>query len=302
MLLTRFVIYSLRQRTDYFPFSGISKLRRSSADATLLSSSYFSHRVVVVYNPGSMRRRARINQVVSDFARKPLSQSRILDLACLEGDFAAEFAVRDAEVLGIEGRRTNLDRASARFPIPNLRFVQDDVRQLTREKYGIFDVVLCLGILYHLDAPDCFRLLESVAEVCTSFAVIDTHISLERDEVARYKGNEYWGRYCTEYDSQPSPEQVEGSTWSSIGNLRSFWLTKPSLVNAIIDAGFNSVYECQYPAWDHESDRLTLIALKGERERILAVPFDEEILGERMSEIPKVAYQLSHRMKPEPEA
>lgn len=260
----------------------------------------FHIRVVAVYNRGSMRRRARMNQVVSDFARKPLSQSRILDLACLEGGFAAEFAVRGAEVLGIEGRRTNLDRASARFPIPNLRFVQDDVRQLTREKYGTFDVVLCLGILYHLDAPDCFRLLESVAEVCTGFAVIDTLIGLERDEVVRYKGNEYWGRYFTEYDRKPSPEQVEESAGSSIGNLRSFWPTKPSLINAIIDAGFNSVYQFQYPAWDHESDRLTLIALKGERERILAVPFDEEILGERMSEIPKVAYQLSHRMKPEP--
>lgn len=249
-----------------------------------------------------MRRRARINQVVSDFSRKPLSESRILDLACLEGDFAAEFAVRDAEVLGIEGRRANLDRASARFPIPNLSFVQDDVRQLTREKYGTFDVVLCLGVLYHLDAPDCFRLLESVAEVCTSFAVIDTQVGLERDEVVRYKGNEYWGRYFAEYDSPPSPEQMEESVWSAIGNLRSFWPTKPSLINAIIDAGFNSVYECQYPAWDIESDRVTLIALKSKRERILAVPFDEEILGERMSETPKVAYQVSqsHRMKPEP--
>ena len=247
-----------------------------------------------------MRRRARINQLVADFARKPLSQSRILDLASLEGDFAAEFAVRGAEVLGIEGRRTNLDRASAQFPLPNLKFVQDDVRHLSRERYGSFDIVLCLGILYHLDAPDCFRLLESVAEVCTGFAVIDTLIGFERDEVVSYKGNEYWGRYFTEYDSTPSPEQMEKNAGSSMGNLRSFWPTKPSLVNAIIDAGFNSVYECQYPAWDHESDRLTLISLKGERERILAVPFDEEILSERMSEVPKAAYQLSqpHRMKP----
>lgn len=236
-----------------------------------------------------MRRRARINQIVSDSARKPLHQSRILDLASLEGDFSAEFALRGAEVLGVEGRRTNVQRAAARFSLPNLRFVQDDVRNVSREKYGEFDVVLCLGILYHLDAPDCFKLLEAVAGACIDIAIIDTHVSLTRDEIVEYKGHEYWGWRYTEYSREPTPEKTEESTWASIGNLRSFWPTKPSLVNAIVDAGFNSVYECQYPAWnDIPSDRVALVALKGKRERILAVDFDEGILGERVDEVPKV--------------
>src|SRR5690348_3563457 len=145
-----------------------------------------------------MRRRARIAQIVSDSARKPLSQSRILDLASLEGDFSAEFALRGAEVLGVEGRRANVERASARFSFPNLRFVQDDVRNVCRRKYGEFDIVLCLGILYHLDAPDCFRLLEAIAEVCIDIAVIDTHVGLTRDEVVEYQGREYRGRRFTE--------------------------------------------------------------------------------------------------------
>jgi hypothetical protein len=236
-----------------------------------------------------MRRRARINQIVSDSVRKPLSESRILDLASLEGDFSAEFAFRGAEVLGVEGRRTNIERAAARFSLPNLRFVQDDVRNISREKYGEFDVVLCLGILYHLDAPDCFKLLEAIAEVCIDITIIDTHISLTRDEIVKYKGHEYRGRLYTEYSREPTPEQTEKSTWASIGNLRSFWPTKPSLVNAIVDAGFNSVYECLYPAWnDIPSDRVALVAQKGKRERILAADFDEGILDERVDEVPKV--------------
>ena len=236
-----------------------------------------------------MRRRARINQVVSDFARKPLSGSRILDLASLEGDFSAELALRGAQVLGVEGRGTNIRRAMARFPLPNLRFVQDDVRNVSRGKYGEFDVVLCLGILYHLDAPDCFKLLEAIAEVCIDVAIIDTHVSFSRDEPVEYKGHEYWGWRYTEYGRAPTAEETEDSTWASIGNLRSFWPTKPSLVNAIVDAGFNSVYECQYPAWnDIPSDRVTLVARKGKREGILVGEFDKAILTERVDEVSRI--------------
>ena len=236
-----------------------------------------------------MRRRARINQIVIDYSRKPLSESRILDLACLEGDFSAEFAFRGAEVVGIEGRRINLERANARFSFPTLKFIQDDVRNLSREKYGKFDVVLCMGILYHLDEPDCFKLLESIAGVCTGFAVIDTHISFTGNEIVTYKDHEYRGWHYIEYKNKPNAEQQEKSTWASINNVKSFWPTKPSLINALIDAGFNSVYECQYPAWnDIPADRVALIALKGNKEKILAVPFEETILGERVDEIPRV--------------
>jgi hypothetical protein len=63
-----------------------------------------------------MRRRARITQIVCDFSRKPLSESRVLDLACLEGHSSAEMALRGAQVLAIEGRRSNLERAQALFP------------------------------------------------------------------------------------------------------------------------------------------------------------------------------------------
>lgn len=237
-----------------------------------------------------MRRLARIVQMVSDAARKPLSELRILDLASLEGRFSAEFACRGANVLGIEGRRSNVDRAQARYSLPNLRFVHDDVRNVCREKYGEFDVVLCLGILYHLDAPDCFKLLRVIAEVCTGTAIIDTHFSLRRDQIVTYRGQQYAGWKFTEYSYEPTPEQTERSKWASIGNLRSFWPTKPSLVNAIADAGFNSVYECQYPAWnDIPTDRVALVAMKGSKERILSAEFDPGILEERIDEVAKVS-------------
>jgi len=240
-----------------------------------------------------MRRRLRINQIVSDFAPKPLNQCRILDIASLEGGYSAEFAKRGAEVLGVEGRQINIERAKARHTMPNLKFVRDDVRNISREKYGEFDIVLCLGILYHLDAPECFKLLELIGEVCTGFAIIDTHFAIKPDEVVKYNDREYHGWRFIEYDHEPTEKETEETVWASIGNRESFWMTKPSLVNAIVDAGFNSVYESQYPAWnDIPADRVAMIAVKGAKQELLNndfnYSFDEEILNERVDETPKV--------------
>ena len=236
-----------------------------------------------------MRRRARIVQIVRDFSRKPLSDCRVLDLACLEGDFAAELAMRGAQALGIEGRASNIERGRARHPMKSLQFTQDDVRNLSREKYGQFDIVLCLGILYHLDAPECFKLLRSIAEVCTGFAVIDTHVSLTPNTQRSYDGRTYSGSFYTEYERRPSSDEQERKVWAAIDNCQSFWPSKPSLVNAVIDAGFVSAYECQYPAWnDIPADRVALVALKGEREKVLSENIDDALYHERLDETPRV--------------
>src|SRR5689334_6913304 len=53
----------------------------------------------------------RIVQVVSDVAKKPVSELRVLDLACLEGQYAVEFARQGAQVMAIEAREANIEKA-----------------------------------------------------------------------------------------------------------------------------------------------------------------------------------------------
>jgi SAM-dependent methyltransferase len=248
-----------------------------------------------------MRRRVRVNQMVLDHLAKPINTARVLDLGSLNGHFAAEFACRGATVVGLEGRATNVVHAKELFPLPNLTFVQDDVRNLSRAKYGTFDVVLCLGLLYHLDAPACFQVLEAIADVCTGVAVIDTHIALTRDVRVQYKRRDYFGWRYQEYAKRPTADEQEQANWSSIGNLASFWPTKSSLVNAIRDGGFTSVYECHYPAWnDIPADRVALVALKNQSATILAVPDEPAIYGERLDETPKTPAIQSHSSGPRP--
>jgi hypothetical protein len=222
----------------------------------------------------------RILQLVADVAGQPLDQLRILDLACLEGQYAVEFARQGATVVGIEGREGNI--AKARFAkdalgLSNLEFYQDDVRNLSVEKYGEFDVVLCLGLLYHLDAPDVFDFMERIARVCRRFAVIDTYISLAAKERYSYGGREYRGRNYFEHLEESSVDERLKNAWASLDNPRSVWLTRPSLLNLLTHIGFTSAYECHTPAEPKKlKDRITLMAIKGRPQQLLNVTAPSE--------------------------
>jgi len=238
----------------------------------------------------------RIVEIVADVAGEPLENLRVLDLACLEGLYAIELARHGAKAVAIEGREANIEKA--RFTkdvlsLDNLELIKDDVRNLSKEKYGYFDVVLCLGILYHLDVPDLFHFMEKIAEVCQRFTVIDTYISLSDKESHVYKGREYWGRPYIEYSANASAEEKANALWSSLDNPRSFWITRPSLYNLLSEVGFTSVYECHNPPiLSQPYDRITLLAIKGRRENLISSPL--------VNELPKDAWPEKQRKEIHP--
>jgi Methyltransferase domain len=217
----------------------------------------------------------RILQMVADVARCPLSSLRVLDLACLEGLYAIEFARQGATVVGIEGRAASLEKArfaGQTLGLNQLEFYQDDVRNLSSMKYGRFDVVLCLGILYHLDMPDAILFLEQIAAVCQGFAIIDTHIGLPQKSYS-HNGHTYWGQNYIEHNPASTAAERQQNLWASLDNPDSFWFTRTALLNALSHVGFTSVYECWMPAeHDKPSDRLTLIALKGQPQALRCAP------------------------------
>lgn len=219
----------------------------------------------------------RIVQIVADITNQPLRSLRVLDLACLEGLYGIEFARHGAEVVGIEGREANIEKArfvKDALSLNNISLVQDDVRNLSAEKYGHFDIVLCLGILYHLDAPDVFHFVEKISDICRRVAFIDTHVAVSADTSYSYKGHEYHGWSFTEHPTEASPEAKLKSTWASLDNVKSFWLTVPSLFNLLSNSNFTSAYECHNPAvpWWPQSHKHTFVAIKGQRVELLSTP------------------------------
>lgn len=81
---------------------------------------------------------------------------RVLDIGCADGYFSFLMEQRGAaEVVAIDYRR----RTSSGFDIAHrllrskVRFHDDNVYNLTPERYGTFDIVLFFGVLYHLRNP-----------------------------------------------------------------------------------------------------------------------------------------------------
>jgi 2-polyprenyl-3-methyl-5-hydroxy-6-metoxy-1,4-benzoquinol methylase len=216
-------------------------------------------------------------RIVKDFGYGTLGGVRILDLGCLEGLFAIEFARMGAETVGVELRKANIEKA--RFAknilhVDRCRLVQDDVRNISIEKFGVFQIILCAGILYHLDMPDLVRFIQQMTEMCSHLLIVDTHIALENLRENQFElgrlvtksvdEKTYRGRYFIEHPPGSSPQEIEQRRWSSADNPQSFWFTRTSLYHALLTSGFATVYESLQ---DHskpieDTDRLTFIAVK----------------------------------------
>jgi SAM-dependent methyltransferase len=224
----------------------------------------------------------RIFQIACDLSTKPLNACRVLDLGCLDGQFSIEFALAGAEVTGIEIREANIQKAlfaKEVLDLDNLEFVHQDVRTISYPEYGKFDVILCSGILYHLNTPDVFTVIERMYEMSERLLIVDTHISLSPLDTVTHRGHTYYGKHWREYSDEDAELAKRTNLWASWGNPTSFMFTRPSLVNCLGQAGFSSVYECfnpphlnfGQPGLEHK-DRCTFVAINGHKRTLVTSP------------------------------
>lgn len=214
----------------------------------------------------------RILQIASDLVKKPLSQCRVLDLACLEGHYGIEFALHGCTVVGIEGREASIAKCEfvkRELGLDRIQFFQDDARNLGPEKYGEFDIVICSGLLYHLPAKDAWNLLRSMHETCRGLVIIDTFIALSSQMTIEIDGSIYHGHIYREHDEADSADEKLKKLWASLDNDSSFWFTEPSLMNLLAKAGFSSLFDVLTPTMPGNlRDRKTYVAIKGSRTEI----------------------------------
>jgi len=110
-----------------------------------------------------------------------LEGKRVLDLASNAGYWSLASVEAGCDyVLGIEGRQMHVDQAELVFEVKGVEkeryeFVQGDIFQTNFKEYGEFDVVLCLGLFYHVSKH--VELLEKIAEVNTDILIIDTRVA-----------------------------------------------------------------------------------------------------------------------------
>jgi len=235
------------------------------------------------YYPAHQEIMKIINQQLGgNFKRK-----RVIDIGCLEGYFSAECALQGATVLGIEGKTINIKKCEfmrSVLRIKNLTFIKDDAMRVTRKKYGDFDVVLALGLLYHLDNP--FKFLENLSELCTGFLLLDTHVALiEQPESGDWKpelsalrkfefsDKTYTGRLYREFNSDTAQISKDLSPTASLSNEQSVWLTEDSLVSLLRDVGFEQVSKIVFPeeesTWWSDSKTNARVLILAVRKRSL---------------------------------
>ena len=148
----------------------------TDADARAMIAAYprWYHRIEV--RPGVITPGVNDSPVQLQMLQLPADCSglRVLDIGARDGFFSFELERRGADVLAVDYMPA--DRTG--FPIAaqllgsRVVFQQANIYHLTPEAIGTFDLVLFLGLLYHL--PDPIRAMRVVRRLCTGRMYLET--------------------------------------------------------------------------------------------------------------------------------
>lgn len=111
-----------------------------------------------------------------------LEGKRVLDLGCNAGNWSLLAAQAGCDfVLGLDGRQMHVDQARFVFEVKGVPPERYDFRRANVYDYlaetdDTFDIVFCLGLLYHVNDP--VRLLEGISRLNSDLLLIDTALSL----------------------------------------------------------------------------------------------------------------------------
>lgn len=160
-----------------------------------------------VVTPGRQNSRAKLAKIPMP---SDLSGKTVLDIGAWDGFFSFEVERRGAaRVLAIDGPSWGGPKPGSKGGFELARRVlgskvedrRMSVMDMSRDEIGVFDLVLFLGVLYHLRHP--LMALERVYDVSGDQVILDTHVHMTgrkhpvmvfypEDELARDPTN-WWG-------------------------------------------------------------------------------------------------------------
>ncbi len=104
-----------------------------------------------------------------------LSGKRVLDVGAWDGWFSFEMERRGAEVLAVDVTRNTRLLEARQLLGSRIRYEIGDICRLTAKDIGTFDIVLFLGVLYHVKHP--LLALENVCGMCRDMACIESYVT-----------------------------------------------------------------------------------------------------------------------------
>ncbi len=171
-----------------------------------------------------------------------MTGSRVLDLGCNAGFYAFELADRGAEVLGvdIDGRYLEQARWAAQHldPEGRVQFTRRHVYRL-RELDRRFDLVMMMGLLYHLRYP--LLALDIVGELADDWMVFQS-LTVPGNEIAEESHElKFTERDEMRRSGWPTLAFVEGRF---AGDPTNWWVPNHACCRALLrETGFEIVSE-----------------------------------------------------------
>ena len=136
-----------------------------------------------VFTPGKTPKENPLFEEIRKYVPRNLHGVRVLDLGCNAGKMSIEFAKRGAEVVGVELSKHYYDQAQwikKKLKLNNITYLNQSVYKLYNMDQK-FDVVLALGIFYHLRYPQLF--VDICANLCRGQFFINSPVVLTDAEI-----------------------------------------------------------------------------------------------------------------------
>lgn len=149
-------------------------------------------------------RERRVAAILDHYGDRFFDGCRLLELGCGYGDIGGAFAQLGAQVTACDARQEHLDVAASRWP--GIEFVQVDLNQ--EWPFGRFDLILHLGLLYHLEPTH-----RSLHWSCqsTDHLVIETEVcDSSAPDVVLTTPEDGYDQAVDGVGCRPSAERIEG--------------------------------------------------------------------------------------------
>src|SRR5882672_11414568 len=169
------------------------------------------------YESLNSSRSAIVGEVLSE-VEKQLTPTTAVDVGCGLGYFSAFLRARGLQVTAVDGRKENVDEASRR--VPQVDFHTMNAEDPVLRDLGRFDLVLCFGLLYHLENP--FLAIRHLHAMTSGLLLVESMV---------FPGTEPMMALVDE-------PQVEDQSLNRIA----FYPTEACLIKMLYHAGFRNVY------------------------------------------------------------
>jgi tRNA (mo5U34)-methyltransferase len=198
----------------------------AAARAAVDAHPHWYHRIEVA--PGVVTPGINDSQNVLRLLELPrnLAGKRVLDIGTRDGFFAFECEKQGADVTAVDYLPASATgfAIAARLLGSRVRYVQANLYRLDREQIGTFDVVLMLGLLYHLRDP--LGAFDVVRDLCHGELLFETHVC---DDALDALG--------PQFNEHPLMQFLPGESLNA--DPTNFWAPNTRCVDAMLqEAGF----------------------------------------------------------------